>query len=106
MKRNQRFGSSKVGSRLATQKVVQHQPISSLRSPSTPNSDYQGLFGHFLGVHFFGHLSLEACFKLMFLKTHKTPFRTSIFIGWYASSFNNIRTKSSFAPTKHSKAAN
>lgn len=49
MKRNQRFGSSKVGSRLATQKVVQHQPISSLRSPSTPNSDYQGLFGHFLG---------------------------------------------------------
>ena len=51
MKRNQRFGSSKVGSRLATQKVVQHQPISSLRSPSTPNSDYQGLFGHFWG-HF------------------------------------------------------
>ena len=111
MKRNQRFGSSKVGSRLATQKVVQHQPISSLRSPSTPNSDYQGLFGHFLGVHFFGHLSLEACFGLMFSKSfqwkpHKTPFRTSIFIGWYACSFNNIRTKSSFAPTKYSKAAN
>ena len=44
MKRNQRFGSSKVGSRLATQKVVQHQPISSLRSPSTPHSDYQGWY--------------------------------------------------------------
>jgi len=54
MKRNQRFGSSKVGSRLATQKVVQHQPISSLRSPSTPHSDYQGLFGRFdaLGILF------------------------------------------------------
>ena len=47
MKRNQRFGSSKVGSRLATQKVVQHQPISSLRSPSTPHSDYQGMFPGF-----------------------------------------------------------
>lgn len=102
MKRNQRFGSSKVGSRLATQKVVQHQPISSLRSPSTPNSDYQGLSRHFWGT-FFGHLSLDTCLGLMLLKT---LFRTSIFIGWYASSFNNIRTKSSFAPTKYSKTAN
>ena len=95
MKRNQRFGSSKVGSRLATQKVVQHQPISSLRSPSTPHSDYQGLFGRFdvLGTLFWTELL-------------KTSLRTSIFIGWHTSSFNNIRTQPSFASTKHTEAAN